>query len=59
MPFFDPYGWDPEVSQMPSGSLGNGEAAEVLATLIEGGCDDELRDHLIHFAVRVIPLIMK
>jgi hypothetical protein len=38
---------------MPSGSLGNGEAAEGLATLIETGCDEELRGHLIHFAVRV------
>jgi hypothetical protein len=38
---------------MPLGSLGNGEAAEGLATLIETGCDEELRGHLIHFAIRV------
>ncbi|WNG51971.1 hypothetical protein F0U60_53585 [Archangium minus] len=38
---------------MPPGSLGNGEAAEGLATLIETGCEEELRDHLIHFAIRV------
>ncbi|MDO3678985.1 hypothetical protein [Paenibacillus ehimensis] len=38
---------------MPPGTLGNGEAAEGLATLIESGCDRELRSHLIHFAVRV------
>jgi hypothetical protein len=35
------------------GSLGNGEAVEALARLIETGCDEELRGHLIHFAVRV------
>ncbi|WP_163853103.1 hypothetical protein [Paenibacillus elgii] len=38
---------------MPPGTLGNGEAAEGLATLIESGCDRELRGHLIYFAVRV------
>jgi hypothetical protein len=38
---------------MPAGSLGNGEAAEKLAGLIEPGCGDDLRGHLIHFAVRV------
>lgn len=38
---------------MPAGSLGNGDAAEGLAALIENGCDAELRGHLIHFAVRV------
>jgi hypothetical protein len=37
---------------MPPGSLGNGEATEGLATLIEAGCHDGLRGHLIHFAVR-------
>lgn len=37
---------------MPAGSLGNGDAAEALATRIEAGCDAELRDHFIHFAVR-------
>ncbi|XXX81460.1 hypothetical protein WMF30_22135 [Sorangium sp. So ce134] len=39
--------------EMPPGSLGNGEAAGRLAALIEAGCDDKLRGHLIHFAVRV------
>ncbi|MFB9907659.1 hypothetical protein [Allokutzneria oryzae] len=38
---------------MPPGSLGNGEAAEGLALLVESGCDRQLREHLIHFAVRV------
>lgn len=38
---------------MPAGSLGNGEAAEALVARIEAGCDDELRGHMIHFAVRV------
>lgn len=41
------------VHAMPPGSLGNGEAAEQLASLIDAGCEDALRDHLIHFAVRV------
>ncbi|WP_200841265.1 hypothetical protein [Geminicoccus flavidas] len=39
--------------EVAPGSLGNGEAAERLAALVEAGCDDELRGHLIHFAVRV------
>ncbi|MBP6877070.1 MAG: hypothetical protein KBC34_03540 [Phenylobacterium sp.] len=38
---------------MPPGSLGNGEAAEALAALIEAGCAPDLRDHLTGFAVRV------
>jgi hypothetical protein len=38
---------------MPAGSLGNGEAALALARLVENGCDEELRGHLVHFAVRV------
>ncbi|WP_235439997.1 hypothetical protein [Paenibacillus sp. DMB20] len=38
---------------MPPGSLGNGEAAEALAGLIESGCGQELRGLLVHFAVRV------
>ncbi|OCO98730.1 MULTISPECIES: hypothetical protein [unclassified Ensifer] len=38
---------------MPAGSFGNADAAEALAALIEGGCDKDLRAHLIHFAVRV------
>ncbi|WP_054311932.1 hypothetical protein [Mesorhizobium sp. 1M-11] len=41
------------VSGMPEGSLGNGAAAEALAGLVGGGCDESLRAHLIHFAVRV------
>lgn len=41
-----------DVNKMPVGSLGNGKAAEALASRIEAGCDTELRAHLIHFAVR-------
>ncbi|MGK9170954.1 hypothetical protein KXR53_31950 [Inquilinus limosus] len=37
----------------PAGTLGNGAAAERLAELVEAGGDPGLRDHLIHFAVRV------
>ena len=36
---------------LPPGSLGNGEAAEALADLVEAG--KHPREHLIHFAVRV------
>ncbi|KQU74700.1 hypothetical protein ASC75_20205 [Aminobacter sp. DSM 101952] len=42
-----------DTGDMPGGSLGNGTAAERLADMIEPGCDDGLRGHLIHFAVRV------
>ena len=38
---------------MPPGSCGNADAAERLSELIAAGCPDELRDHLVHFAVRV------
>lgn len=38
---------------MPAGSLGNGEAAEALAARIEARCDEGLRGHMIHFAIRV------
>lgn len=38
---------------MPAGSLGNGDAAQALATRIAAGCDAGLRAHLVHFAVRV------
>ncbi|HLP66458.1 MAG TPA: hypothetical protein VK181_02945 [Rhizobium sp.] len=38
---------------LPDGTLGNGEAAAALASMIETGCDENLRGHLIHFAVRV------
>jgi hypothetical protein len=40
-------------THLPEGTVGNAEAAEVLADMIEGGCNDDLRGHLIHFAVRV------
>ncbi|GIH02181.1 hypothetical protein Rhe02_02480 [Rhizocola hellebori] len=38
---------------MPPGSLGNGEAAERVAQMIEAGAGDGLREHLIYFAIRV------
>lgn len=38
---------------MPPGSLGNGEAAERTAQMIEAGAGDGLREHLIYFAIRV------
>ena len=38
---------------MPPGSLGNGEAAERVAQLIEAGAGHGLREHLIYFAIRV------
>ncbi|QIG49632.1 hypothetical protein G5V57_19085 [Nordella sp. HKS 07] len=38
---------------MPPGSLGNGEAALALAAMVDAGPDEELRSHLIHFAIRV------
>lgn len=40
-------------AEQPPGSLGNGEAAERVAQLIEAGAGDGLREHLIYFAVRV------
>jgi len=39
--------------EMPAGSLGNGEAAERTAQMIEAGAGDGLREHLIYFAIRV------
>jgi len=39
--------------EMPPGSLGNGEAAERVARMIEAGAGDGLREHLIYFAIRV------
>ncbi|RYP09463.1 hypothetical protein DL765_008413 [Monosporascus sp. GIB2] len=36
-----------------AGTVGNHEAAKTLADMIEAGCTADLRDHLIHFAVRV------
>ena len=43
----------PADPQMPPGSLGNGEAAERTAQLIDAGAGDGLREHLIYFAIRV------
>ncbi|MEQ4301713.1 hypothetical protein ABNF97_10035 [Plantactinospora sp. B6F1] len=40
-------------STMPPGSLGNGEAAERVAQMVEAGAGDGLREHLIYFAIRV------
>lgn len=37
----------------PAGTRGNEDAALILAERIASGCDDDLRGHLIHFAVRV------
>ena len=39
--------------QPPAGTLGNEAAALALAERVAAGCDDELRGHFIHFAVRV------
>ena len=39
--------------EMPPGSLGNGAAALALANLLERGGDEDLRGHLVRFAVRV------
>lgn len=38
---------------MPPGSLGNGDAAQRVAELIEQGAGQGLREHLIYFAIRV------
>ncbi|GGA79161.1 hypothetical protein GCM10011491_03010 [Brucella endophytica] len=38
---------------LPEGTLGNDAAAQALAAMLEGGCDEDLRGHLIHFAIRV------
>ncbi|MGO1074492.1 hypothetical protein [Inquilinus sp. CA228] len=38
---------------LPAGTIGNAEAAERLAARVEAGCDRELRNHLVYFAVRV------
>lgn len=40
-------------SDVSPGSLGNGEAALALAERLERGLDEDLRGHLVHFAVRV------
>jgi hypothetical protein len=39
--------------QMPPGSLGNGQAAERVAEMIQAGAGGGLREHLIYFAIRV------
>jgi hypothetical protein len=39
--------------KMPPGSLGNGEAAERVAHMIDAGAGGGLREHLIYFAIRV------
>ncbi|MCR4519974.1 MULTISPECIES: hypothetical protein [Bosea] len=39
--------------QPQAGTLGNEAAALALAERVAAGCDDDLRGHLIHFAVRV------
>lgn len=38
---------------LPEGTIGNADAAEALASMVANGCSQDLRDHLIHFAVRV------
>ncbi|WP_106401406.1 hypothetical protein [Actinocorallia populi] len=38
---------------MPPGSSGNGDAALALAASLETDRDEELYDHLVHFAIRV------
>jgi hypothetical protein len=38
---------------MPPGSLGNGEAAERVASMIDDGAGNGLREHLMYFAIRV------
>lgn len=38
---------------LPTGTIGNAEAAERLAGTVEAGCDRGLRSHLVHFAVGV------
>lgn len=42
-----------QARHLPEGTAGNGEAAELLADMIKAGCSDDVRGHLIHFAVRV------
>ena len=39
--------------ELPPGSLGNGEAAERVADMIDAGAGGGLREHLIYFAIRV------
>ncbi|MFC9970600.1 hypothetical protein ACFVH6_06815 [Spirillospora sp. NPDC127200] len=38
---------------LPPGSLGNGDAALALAASLEGGCEQGVYEHLVHFAIRV------
>ncbi|WP_225766925.1 hypothetical protein [Inquilinus sp. Marseille-Q2685] len=42
-----------EGRHLPAGTVGNAEAAERLAGMIEAGCDRGLRSHLVDFAVQV------
>lgn len=42
-----------ETHHLPVGTIGNEMAAEVFARQLEAGCSDDLRDHLVHFAIRV------
>ncbi|MFC9996656.1 hypothetical protein [Nocardia sp. NPDC127526] len=42
-----------DVTDLLPGSLGNGDAARALAARVGSGCDQQLREHLVHFAVRV------
>src|SRR5262249_5246771 len=39
--------------ELPPGSLGNAEAAQRVAQLVEAGAGGGLREHLIYFAIRV------
>ncbi|MFI6515308.1 hypothetical protein ACIBF1_07075 [Spirillospora sp. NPDC050679] len=43
---------DPDLSPPPRGSA-NGDAALALAAALEGGCEEALYEHLVHFAIRV------
>lgn len=42
-----------EGCHLPAGTIGNAEAAERLAGMVEAGCDRGLRNHLVQFAVGV------
>lgn len=39
--------------QIPPGTIGNGQAANTLADMVDNGIEEDLRDHLVHFAIRV------
>lgn len=38
---------------LPEGTVGNADAANALAEMIATACDEDLRAHLVHFAIRV------